>query len=79
MSLETCLLFEINSLIRILGNSSKRTGGYCGFWSRNPHIGPEIKVFPCIFPVEQGIRYRDWFAADCTIRQPVARGRDFVG
>lgn len=36
-----------------------------------PRPEPALALFPCIFPADQGIRPRDWFALACFLRHPV--------
>lgn len=56
MSRENSLLFEINSLFRILWNSEKSIDVCCDFGGSNIQSDPEIDELSRIFTVDQGIR-----------------------
>jgi hypothetical protein len=55
MSPEISLLFKSNSLLQTVGNFEKSLGGCCGLWPRGKPNYVHNDVFPCIFPVDQGI------------------------
>jgi hypothetical protein len=52
--LETSLLFDNNSLFRILGNSEEKYRCLRRFLRVRHPIGAQIDEIPCIFPDDQG-------------------------
>jgi hypothetical protein len=65
------LLSINNSLLRLLGNFTKKRSKSAGFSDRICAKSPRIGEIPCIFPDDQGIRRGEWFAADWIIRHRV--------
>jgi hypothetical protein len=70
------LIPDQNSLFRFLGNCAKKRSGHVGFSARSAQNRLKSSKFPVYSLMIREYEAREWFAADCVIRQPVFSFRD---